>query len=180
MYLSLTQLNEAHADDAHEIHRDVMGMFHPGHRRDELGVLWRVEKNGNILVRSNVAPVAGGLCRPEETLSVEPGDGIFFEVTVNPVRRFGKQTRLLADEFIPGWIVEETRLGGSLSDVDIMALKTTRYAGKPGVGARPSVVATRIQGMGTVKDISTLTHQVEHGLGRAKAYGCGLMTIVPV
>lgn len=50
--------------------------------------------------------------------------------------------------------------------------------GRPGRD-RVTISRATFEGVLTVKDADLLRHSLTHGMGRAKAYGCGLMTLAP-
>jgi len=72
---------------------------------------------------------------------------------------------------------------GALTDVTILASTRTVYGVdrkglKTGMGAALQVDTA--DGVGTVHDPDRLLELVVDGVGRAKAYGCGLLTVIPI
>lgn len=183
-------------DDPQALHSTVMRLFGPvegGSPRAGAGVLFRVEppgpgRAGALLVRSAAPPVAeiAGLVTRPEPASPAAGTPVAFRLSVNAIRRTNARSRGGrpatysvprdddADNDGPAmteWVAE--RLAGAIQDVEI--LNHDRSV----VGRKTSrVVQTDlVDGFGVVEDAGRLTELLVAGVGRAKNYGCGLLTV---
>ena len=130
-----------------------------------------------------------------------------FRLTANPVRSVAREHRTrgrvqphVTVEQQQGWLVERApRLGFSIPDVagashgtddeapdSIPQVRVTRREqdsfGKGRIAERRTATISRAQfdGVLEVNDPELLRTALTHGIGRAKAYGCGLMTLAHV
>lgn len=178
--------------DARWIHRAVMDLFgdlgNTSEARAAAGVLFRVEPhvdNGRVLVQSNVPPVVDGI----RTRSLEPvrerltgGRHVRFLLAANTVRTINRtgpggsirthRARVFDDQ-LDGWLKQ--RLDGAV-DVGPLAPPETRKLRQ----GPAQLIVTTFRGRGTVADPDRLTQLMSDGVGRAKAYGCGLLSVLPV
>lgn len=183
-------------DNPQALHSTVMRLFGPVEGespRAGAGVLFRVEppgpgRPGALLVRSAEPPVAeiDGLVTRPEPASPAAGTPVAFRLSANAIRRTNARSRGGrpatysvprdddADNDGPAmteWVTE--RLAGAIRDVEI--LNHDRNI----VGRKTSrVVQTDlVDGFGVVEDPEKLTELLAAGVGRAKNYGCGLLTV---
>ncbi|MBT2520859.1 type I-E CRISPR-associated protein Cas6/Cse3/CasE [Arthrobacter sp. ISL-28] len=187
-------------DNPLALHSTVMRLFGPvdgDSPRAATGVLFRVEpagpgKPGALLIRSAVPPVThiDGMLSRAEASAPAAGTPVAFRLSVNAVRRSSTRGRDATtgprpatysvprdddpDNDGPGmteWVAE--RLAGAIGGVEI--LNHDRNV----VGRKTSrVVQTDlVDGFGVVEDPQKLTGLLTAGVGRAKNYGCGLLTI---
>lgn len=155
-----------------------------------------------VLVQSTVAPevvppVARSIEVSERAWEVESGEQVVFRVAVNAVRR---TTRYFMDEAKrqPAEVGERTafsrqtasvtpvaeihdwltgKLAPALESIEIVShLRDTTESGR-GKGARHRVIVDTIDAFGTVADVGSLDELRRVGVGRGKAYGCGLLTV---
>lgn len=167
--------------DIAAMHRSVMGLFAAlpegnGNRRDELGVLWRKEPTSYILIRSKIAPTnlpISAKTRQEPQFSLHSGDPILFRIAVNAVVRHPKEKGGHTPvEDVESWLA--AKLSSSLDD--LVAFRHDRTVYKSQV--RDLTIQTDLlEGAAIVADPSHLERQLENGVGRAKAFGCGLLTV---
>lgn len=152
-----------------------------------------------ILVQSLVAPeVTPPVARSFEvgvsTWSMADADRVVFRLAVNPVsrktirfndeqktkrlsrpRQSGEKTSrrqvasVISPDAIEGWLAR--RLDGSLTDIELVSHLRDETLSK---GHR--IVVDTIDAFATVADAAKFDAQRRTGLGRAKAYGCGLIT----
>lgn len=186
-------------------HRAVMGLFGSleDGSRDKAGILFRLERLPGqapfILVQSavgldNVDDVVGAEVRDWSFPELEPGRPVSFRVAVNAVRRRTveradkRRTRVAPVPFdhdesaveagettVTPWI--RRKLDGALADVHVTN-HLRDVLEDPGVkGGRKVLQVDTIDGVGVVDDIGVLKTLVEAGIGREKAYGCGLLSI---
>lgn len=169
-------------------------------------VLWRVDDlrdDGPVLyVVSSVAPDFGHIAEqagwpgqaPAESRDYEPlirrlrqGQEWAFRLTANPVHRGrlsdGTQKILghvTADQQL-SWLLErQDRMGLDLISGD--GQPTARVIGRKVLTFRRqashvTVSTVTYEGIGVVTDTEALRAVLTQGIGRAKAYGCGLMTL---
>lgn len=172
----------AASDDGHAIHQGVMRAFdlRGPYTRSQLGVLWREEPHERILIRSAVRPTAlpePGRTTPEPDLPGE-GSAVGFWLEVSAVARTESAERRLADDEIPGWLAK--RLDGALGSVRITELDRGTRKVTPSRGRRPFAIdRTRIAGVADIADRERLRAVLRNGLGRGKAHGAGLLTVLP-
>ncbi len=99
-----------------------------------------------------------------------------FRVAVHAVRRNGrsKTERVVAPEDAQAWLLE--RLSPAVTDVEILNQYRTRTES---TGRRPAparIDPDTFDGVGVVKDARAFDALRLAGVGRAKSYGCGLLT----
>ena len=162
-------------------------------------VLWRVDKdagkNGDLLViKSDTIPDATGIVEQfgwprlgyDEQVktasmdrlleSLEPGQRLRFRLTVNPMSRSnGKRVPLVGyDAF--------TWTSGKLEDSGFKILfieQRDEHSGRLFKNGRPVFVKTTTYvGMVEIVDADSAREALVDGIGRAKAYGNGLMTLM--
>jgi CRISPR system Cascade subunit CasE len=192
--------------DHHAAHRAVMRLFPPalnGHRdqrRASSMILYRVDlvaAEAVVLVQSAIAPQllppqARTLRLSEQAWVFEPGDRIAFRVAVNPVRRrtvrsapapvAGQRRDRTADkdrvvgavtvDEMPGWLTG--KLGDAVTDLEVV----NHYRDET-IHGRHKVIVDTLDCIATVANAETLDRLRRHGVGRAKSYGCGLLTARP-
>ena len=174
------------------LHSSVMRLFGPlpqspgSGARAAAGVLFRVEPvtDGVVpfaLIRSKFAPVISTPTMRSGADLPTPAAGavVSFRMAVNAVRR-GRWTQNgsggvspIAEEHLPEYLAG--RLAPALTD--IVTLNHTRTViGLKGNGRAP-VQTDLFDGVGIVDDPVALEHALEHGVGRAKNFGCGMLTV---
>ena len=135
----------------------------------------------------------------------EPGERVFFRLAINPVSRTtryysdsgrrsplekpsertldsGRRDRTNCRQTAAVVTVADfdrwvgLRLGGALRDIQVMVhARDTTYAGHG--AARHKLVVDSLDGVASVDDTSVLDQLRLDGVGRGKAYGCGLLTV---
>lgn len=191
--------------DHRKAHQAVMALFprdlsgEPDTRRSGHGILYRIDNVGGqmtVLVQSAIVPVllpegAQTMVVPGAAWEFARGDRVGFRVAVNPVRRIGKvdrdvslealtSGRLVASgkarevgikfDDVPDWLI--ARLSGALDSVVIV--DHFRDATK---GGRHRLTIDTFDGLGVVDSPELLDALRRTGVGRAKAFGCGLLTV---
>ncbi|TVZ90486.1 type I-E CRISPR-associated protein Cas6/Cse3/CasE [Streptomyces sp. BK340] len=194
--------------DAVGLHRRLMSVF-PDQAgpdpRAALGVLHRIEDapaGPYILLQSGHQPDLSRL--PEHyghaaTRQVGPllaalrsGAHINFRCTASPVRKPGATTRALynlpavvplhgahAEEW---WLRQADTAGLKVLTLHAQPLDSaTGIRGQRGSGDQQRVrhARTRFDGTAVVIDPDLVRTKITEGIGRGKAYGCGLLTIAP-
>lgn len=155
-----------------------------------------------ILVQSIVAPevvppVARSVEVSERAWTAETGERVIFRVAVNAVRRttryftdeakrkpaevgvrtaYSRQTAsVVGTNEIGDWLTPKS--GPAFENVEIIShLRDTTESAR-GKGQFHRIIVDTIDAVGTVGDPAALDSLRRAGLGRSKAYGCGLLTI---
>jgi len=175
--------------DIYQLHGMVMSGFKPyttGPR-----VLFRVEpelKNNlmTILVQSPVAPEWGRLeelgrglisfeFRPYEP-KIGNGVCLRFRLRGNPtVKREGKRYGLIRDEALEGWMARKTeKMGVRLLSLSVRDEGYIHgFKGKSKISLKTALFDGQFQ----VLDSEGLMQTLAQGLGPAKGFGCGLLSI---
>lgn len=203
-HLTLIELNPRHSRvrrdtrQPHDMHRTLMRMFSfegkEGPARALGAVLWRVEPGDapTVLVQSGTRPAINRL--PDGYASREPraksidsflesladGELLRYRVAVNPavlVRAQGNnRLRVIpASERTDWWQRRCSSLG--IRNVDIPAVVGERPRDVRRNGDTFKLVVARIDGFALVSDAHRLRSAIRTGTGRAKAWGCGLLTV---
>ena len=186
---ALPRTNWADADDTH---RAVMSLFdphlpgEPGHKRAEHHILFRRDLPAGprtspvVLIQSTTAPTSlptGAITRTisPTVWTPERDETIQFRLAINPLARGGKNTnhreRVLTPDEVPAWLA--TRLGDSLTDLTILDHRRDTYKRRG-----HTLTIDTIDGAARVTNPDALHHHRLHGIGRAKTYGAGLLTIL--
>lgn len=182
-------------------HRAVMGLFPEVESttiRADLGVLFRYEvipgQAPYFLVQSAVEPEGGRLKDAIKVKLIEQetpasGSPVAFRLAANTVRREGKTARpipadphdsLTNENPATEWIRQ--KLAVALSDISFTQFNRQVL----GVNRRGQGIDTRVVQVDTVDGIAIVKDSVElekillNGVGRAKSYGCGLLSIRPL
>ena len=113
---------------------------------------------------------------PDRVWHISAAARIRFRVALNPVRRHGNQTMPVPTRSIPAWI--QVKLAGVLDEVQVLNItqsktRARRSRNQPGP---PSLVIATVDGLATVRDADAFIALRSRGIGRAKAYGAGLLT----
>jgi len=179
----LLQLSDLHRyrDNAQSRHRMVMGLFPQGlgaDARESAGVLFRVERNskgGFVLIRSAIAPVAlPGVNSLRERYSHVDGDTVLFRLTLNPVKRKGNKERFISgDEELESYLHEKVSPFFENPEVVSMKRESVLRQNK----GREFLPLTQFDGVATISDVHKLEEALTNGIGRAKNYGAGLLTV---
>jgi len=185
--------------DPRALHRAVMSLFPsdlPGaaqERRATAKVLFRVDETATgrvVLVQSLVAPTQAPSTAKVKAVhcgtAMTTGTPVRFRVAANAVMRCRRPDGKHRDAPLPEDKVAEWltgKLAGALADVVILNATRSVY-GVDRKGSKKEAPAAlqvdMIDGVGTVHDPDRLLEVVVDGVGRAKAYGCGLLTVSPI
>lgn len=184
-------------------HRLLWTLFadDPDRRRD---FLWREEREGEFLVMSEREPVPTDLFSRVETKPYAPqissGDRLLFSLRANATRskKGGKRVDVVMDALHPipkddragrrmevaeregaAWLGRQGERNGfmahhcTVSDYSVHALPSHRGPRD----SQPQFGILDLQGEIEVTDPDAFLYGLTKGLGRAKAFGCGLMLI---
>jgi len=187
--------NDMH--NAQSMHRRIMSLFPhtpSTQARQEFGALWRIEPTDapTLLLQSLVDPDFGSLpdgyaSHEHKNIDVHLGsltDGqiVRYRLTINPVRssRFGgrnTQTTIPFAEQPEWWKTRSTKAGLVLLDPPALLGQPVMYLRRNGASSRLPICSTRIDGVAEIADADNLRNAIIGGVGRAKAWGCGLLTV---
>lgn len=174
----------------YRIHQRLM-MAYPSETR----LLFRVEDSepATILVQSHVVPDWDKAfsefhvleASPEYKsfdLNLQPGVQLRFRLLANPVvTRNGKRFGLLREEDQRAWLERKLKEAGATMLGYLVKpgrmVKSTKGASKD--GAMQSHLAVWFEGILLVKDPEKLVEAVANGIGHAKGYGFGLLSLAP-
>ncbi|MFD1215135.1 type I-E CRISPR-associated protein Cas6/Cse3/CasE [Microbulbifer celer] len=183
--------------DAYEMHRTLVRAFALDEHSAPPRFLWRMEVGGNawampvVLVQSVAEanwsvladqpnylqkPVESKLIALEQL--VESGNSYRFRLQANPtVTRCGKRYGLVGEADQLAWLQRQgERHGFDLSTVLVAASDV--LSSRKG-SARISVRRTCFEGVLQVNNTETFSRALMAGIGPAKAFGCGLLSVAP-
>jgi len=192
--------------DTQQLHAAISASF-PGGEGGR--VLWRVEpsRGGDIviLVASPGGPNDAELwerittadraaTRPYRKLldRIEKGNHYRFRATLNPVRTHnGHHTPIMDRQAQTSWVAKKLASNGATvfthsadldsdePDVQITSTVHDSFT-RRGSTDRIELLKVTFDGSLQVSDPDALRHILCNGVGRAKGYGCGLITLAPI
>lgn len=198
----------ADAGNVVALHKTIMSLFPRDlgpNARAAAGVLFRTEQTVGggveILVQSAIEPDAEALPRRYGTLIAKPLDPLLnaiseglpvrYRLIANATRKLGRNTAAgkplqvipLAGAEAEAWWQRQAEQTG-LKLRDMVATPLTSASGvrldKPTSSRQPQLHArTRFDGTAVIEDPAVLRERILAGIGRAKTYGCGLLTLAP-
>lgn len=190
------------------LHRRLMALFPDGigpEARARLGVLFRTEDTPtgtHILLQSAAEPdlthlpdsYGTAVSRPLDPLldALRPGLTVRYRCIASPVRKPGATTRDLyrlpaviplqgaaADDW---WLRQADTAGLKPLTAHSQSLDAVDgQRGTTGAAAKQRIrhARTRFDGSAAIIDPDLLRLRITEGIGRGKAYGCGLLSIAP-
>ncbi|MCL2029387.1 MAG: type I-E CRISPR-associated protein Cas6/Cse3/CasE [Deltaproteobacteria bacterium] len=194
--LSIQDMARLRIKDAYGIHRVVYDLFDPlrgntadGGRSASSGILYadRGLKKGwrEILIVSDRSPRPAVGVRletreiPEKLLGFP---SYRFEITINPVKRdraSGKLVPLRTREAVIEWFAAKAPGWGfepAAGHLEVESMNVAQFENK---GQRVTLGQATLTGLLQVRDAARFAQSFTHGIGRGKAFGCGLLQIVP-
>ncbi len=193
LYLSKCRLNTRRPVNPYELHRMIWQLF-PGRPEASRDFLFRIENYGKpgpqlIYLQSQSAPSpADGRLSIIDTKSFSPaiqkGQRLRFLVRANPTKRINdpkKSTNqgkvrvpLIDEEEMKEWL--QRQLNGICTLREIMITRQDRiYFRKKNHAGK--LVTSVFQGVMQVEDPELLLNKLRKGIGPAKAFGCGLLSL---
>lgn len=187
------------------LHGAVEGCFSGGRRRN----LWRVDAVGGrtwLMILSETPPdfesLAGryGGEGPSPSWEVKPYDPFLdrlaagqtwqFRLRANPVRGSGRERegersrgRLYNHVTLDqqkAWLAARAEVHGFAVEADAFDVVHSQWYKFRKGGGEVSLIAVTFEGRLTISDPALFRQALTSGIGRGKAYGCGLMTIARV
>ncbi|MXV86608.1 MAG: type I-E CRISPR-associated protein Cas6/Cse3/CasE [Acidimicrobiales bacterium] len=191
-----SKLARASFRDPQTVHKTLMRCFESDlgcEARKRVGLLWRIEPGDapTILMQSEAEPEFAALPddyadirqRPlgEHIESLHDGLTVNFRVVLNPARnsRTGGVNRriVIPAKDRPQWAAERVANVGldavSVPTITGMADRHVKRGEK-----RVPVYSVRVDGVARVSDVEHLRAAIRGGIGHAKAWGCGLLTVL--
>ena len=200
MYLSKLTLVPANrkalrdVSDPYQLHRTIMRAFPDAKDGGPGRVLFRLEPTRDdalpvVLVQSDKRPdwcaVETGAGYLQEARSKEvhlhlcTGQRLRFRLRANPtVKRDGKRHGLAKDDDQRRWLERKGQEGG-FNPTDFMVRRSIRHVSRNAKG-RQVHLGVDFEGILEVVDPQTFSETIRTGVGTAKGYGFGLLSVGPV
>ena len=185
----------------YEFHRTLTAQFE-GVAREKIGLLYRIEPSdpyemaGNtVLVQTETEPCWDSLyersmlMQKAEVKRFEPniknGDVFAFRLMANPTTRrnesqfAGKRVGLLLTEEQEAWLQRKGSQGGFKADQVSMKEEGRVVSNKMAEGKKAIIThqAVLFEGILKVNDDERFVETIKHGIGSAKAFGFGLLSL---
>lgn len=204
MHLSKVWINWYWAKDPYQLHRAIWQLF-PGRSDDQRDFLFRVEdlqpgRGAAVLLQSRQAPesaeVANVLASKDYSLSLVQGCRLRFRLRANPVKsvaddskgtkigkngkEYAKRVRvpLIHEEEQQAWLERKLESVALLDQLIIqreMPLRFSKPDGKQRMAGKVQPVL--FDGVLVVQDPQALLECLQQGIGPAKSFGCGLLSL---
>ncbi|MSM41132.1 MAG: type I-E CRISPR-associated protein Cas6/Cse3/CasE [Geobacter sp.] len=201
MYLSKIMISGAVSRNPYEIHRVLWRLF-PEDAEAERDFLFRVgqsDRHGaEVLMQSLRKPEKSSdsariLASKEYPLSLQTGQRLRFLLVANPVKMINdeggrmnaagevKKCRvpLVRENDQRAWIERKLEDAASLEVLTIDPVFPLRFR-KSGEGRAGKIQQVSFQGVIQVENAEAITVLVHTGIGPAKAFGCGLLSLARV
>ncbi len=189
------------------MHAAVQAAFPPGYSPGKGRILWRVDRQKDQHTLYIVAPgkpdaqhiveqAGWDTSCPDVAdydrflLQLTKGQNWRFELVANPVVAKsqgkdgrGKLMRHVTPDQQLEWLRKRSENNGFvlLDDATVIGSRRLRFHKRTGTNGRKVVIdTTRFAGTLRVENADALRTNLVQGIGRAKAYGCGLLTLAPV
>jgi len=193
MYLSKCLITNRRPRNPYEIHLKIWKLF-PDRQSAVRDFLFRVEKSDpgsqSILLQSGTCPVSRErdlkiIGQKEVHYSFVEGMSLRFLLTANPTKRIpdkgGKKKNqgkcrvpLIDEDEIREWLKRKFTRAARLQEAVLTKRNTTYFHKKRQPG---KIVTVTYSGLLTVTDTGSFHDLVEKGIGPAKAFGCGLLSL---
>jgi CRISPR system Cascade subunit CasE len=186
-----------------DLHRRVMKLFPDGigeQARRQAGVLFRLDDTPTgpqLLVQARMEPNPARLPEGYGTFelrklrplldAISPGLTVHYRLAGNASKRAAKDTdKYRKGQIIPlngaeadHWWARRAQAAG-LTVVAGHSQALDSLSGESRVGQRVRHAVTRFDGVAVVSDADAVRRAVVDGIGKGKAYGCGLLSLAPV
>ena len=201
LHLDRQALKALKITDPYSLHRVVYSLY-PDIRSDmdkkqsvSSGILW-ADQGGDrlgrtILMLANRQPAEKVDDKYGEVRSKPIPESFLdhshyqFKVIVNPTRRDNTSRKLIAvrgREAIASWFAERAETSwGFLVDaaqLQVGAVEVLNFGDKQ--GRTITIGQAHVEGSLLISDSQQFRHSFSKGIGRGRAYGCGLLQIVPI
>ncbi len=206
MYLSKVFIDFKRPKNIYQIHQDLWTTF-PGQDDKARNFLFRVEQQqagvgASILMQSEIAPSAGNeqvnlLATREFPLTIIKNQRLRFLLVANAVKTIKDQQErknkkgviksnrvpLIKEEDQQNWLERKLQSWAQLDSLLIRPCPSLYFYKKDvqsskGYGGK--IVPVAFEGILTVKEPHKFIEQVKQGIGPAKAFGCGLLSLARI
>ncbi|MCR5563822.1 MAG: type I-E CRISPR-associated protein Cas6/Cse3/CasE [Desulfovibrio sp.] len=190
--LSPAETHSLRLIDVYSLHRIVYDLFEDvrqGRRDSSSGILFadKGSRRGvrTILILSDRLPRIpeyGDLQSRKVTECYLQADSYSFEVIINPVRRDNASRKLVpirGRDAVAQWFSSKAPHWGFEADETSLQVKTLDVQSFSKKVYEVTIAMATITGILRVKDRQSFVRSFCQGLGRAKAFGCGLLQIIP-
>jgi len=205
MYLSKVHIDWPHAKNPYELHRALWQLF-PGRPDDERGFLFRVEKiekgqGAVILMQSHEKPeyLAEGVVLKalrDANFRVQQGQRFRFRVRANPTKTIKDITKgtvlkkgkeyirtvrvpLIKEDQQQLWLKRKLEDSAFIESVAIQS-ETALYFRKERDKMSGKIQTVLFDGIIVIKDKTAFKKLLESGVGPAKSFGCGMLSLAAV
>lgn len=188
--------------DPYQLHRKIWQLF-PDKADDERSFLFRVESIGqkceqHILLQSISQPQAVSeelilLKGPKEVnLDIKSGNSYRFMLCANPTKKIndkdgktenqGKiRVPLIHDEEIVAWLKRQLAGSAEVDSVELVQKSVLHfYKNKSGDKHIGKIQTVTFLGILTAEEPELLLSKMTKGIGPAKSFGCGLLTLAKI
>lgn len=189
--------------DMNKFHKTLMSAFPNlnGQGRLKTNLLFRIEPSGPIIVQSTMKPdwcnLGSSYAASEkiidlEELSFQPGSVLNFRLTANPVwRRPGNKNPIpLREEYTQEYISKYNLDKSPPTVIDWIKRKRSDDLGFEVIACSTSfptlsnhkvkISYCTFDGQLRITNRQSFVHTLKIGIGKEKAYGCGLLSVAPV
>lgn len=194
MYLSKCVLNTSRPINSYQLHREIWKLF-PDRPDDKRDYLFRVENLGQkapqqILLQSLTRPMANKrkllmLSQPKKVaLQIRSGQMLRFMIRANPTKRIkeenktGNQGRvrvpIIDEDEMNKWLQRQLKNAAIIHEIMINGQNIMYFRKGTDTG---KIVAITYSGLLEIKNEKKLLSIIEKGVGPAKAFGCGLLSL---
>ena len=181
--------------DPASMHRTLMSLFPQAQSdtaRDEFAVLWRIEQGDTptVLLQAAHEPDFASLPSKYATHDLKPlnphlasltdGGIVYYRAVLNPTRSSrmhatNRQHVIPSADRAGWWKSRATSAGLTLLDKPRLTGQQARHINRN--GTRFPVYSFRVDGTAKIEDADALRDTITSGVGRAKTWGCGLLTV---
>ena len=194
MFLSKCLLNTSGPINSYQLHQEIWKLF-PGRPDTRRDYLFRVENLGQkapqqILLHSLTTPVAGQgklvmLSLPKNVaLNLRPGQLLRFMIRANPTKRIKEDNKIknqgrvrvpiIDEEEMSMWLQRQLQEVAVIHEMMINGQNLLYFRKGSNTG---KFVAITFSGLLEVKNEKNLLKLIEKGIGPAKAFGCGMLSL---
>lgn len=201
LHLDRQAMKALRITDPYSLHRVVYGLFkdvrneEEKHNSTSSGILY-ADYGGDIhgrkiLMLANREPMGSVEGKYGEVQSRPISEDYLlhknyrFKVIVNPTRRDNESRKLLAvkgRDDIAKWFAERAQCSWGFDvaaqSLQVDKIEVLQFKNKN--QRQVTIGQAYIHGLLTVKDRPKFTQSFQQGIGRARAFGCGLLQVVPV
>lgn len=186
--------------DAYQMHRTLSRAFVERDKETVQRFLWRLEaprsatemRESVVLIQSatpgaweEVCALEGYRLDGQKEIEVErllhSSKYFSFRVLANPtVTRDGKRYGLAGEEAQQAWLLRQGERAGFSLEECVISGNTRLSIQQARLGNKVTIDTVRFDGVLTIRDPASMERALAQGLGHAKAFGLGLLSIAPL